>query len=29
MWLPALLRQLESAVLDYQEDLVMPGSSPR
>lgn len=29
MWSPALLRQLESAVLDYQEDLVMPGSSPR
>lgn len=28
-WLPALLKQLESAVLDYQEDLVMPGSSPR
>ena len=29
IWLPALLKQLESAVLDYQEDLVMPGSSPR
>jgi hypothetical protein len=27
--LPAFLKQLESAVLDYQEDLVMPGSSPR
>ncbi len=28
-WLPALLKLLESAVLNYQEDLVMPGSSPR
>lgn len=27
--LPALFKQLESAVLNYQEDLVMPGSSPR
>ena len=28
-WLPALLKQLESAGLNYQEDLGMPGRSPR
>lgn len=26
---PALLRPLDSGVLNYQEDFVMPGSSPR
>jgi hypothetical protein len=29
MWLPSLLKPLESAVLVYQEELGMPGSSPR